>query len=213
MSEFQPFPKIARLAREMIITEKLDGTNAQVYIRPAPDDNADSHPFEIGVDIQVDCEGKSHYMRAGSRSRWLDLTSKGDNFGFAKWVHAHAHELALLGPGRHFGEWFGQGIQRGYGLDVKRFALFNVGRWVQHDKDPGLKKLRAPECCHVVPVLYWGGNFDTATINWAMETLARNGSEAAPGFMDPEGIIVFHTASSTLYKKTFEKDAGKEAAA
>jgi hypothetical protein len=29
MNEFVEFPKIARLSREMIITEKIDGTNAQ----------------------------------------------------------------------------------------------------------------------------------------------------------------------------------------
>jgi hypothetical protein len=32
MIEFQEFPKIFRLSREMIVTEKLDGTNAQVYV-------------------------------------------------------------------------------------------------------------------------------------------------------------------------------------
>jgi len=32
MSEFQEFPKMARLSREVIITEKIDGTNIQVFI-------------------------------------------------------------------------------------------------------------------------------------------------------------------------------------
>ena len=30
--EYRPFTKIARLSREMVITEKIDGTNACVYI-------------------------------------------------------------------------------------------------------------------------------------------------------------------------------------
>ena len=30
--EFQEFPKMARLTREVIVTEKIDGTNAQVFI-------------------------------------------------------------------------------------------------------------------------------------------------------------------------------------
>lgn len=30
--EFQPWPKIARLNREITITEKIDGTNAAVII-------------------------------------------------------------------------------------------------------------------------------------------------------------------------------------
>lgn len=30
--EFNGFPKIARLSRECVITEKIDGTNAQIFI-------------------------------------------------------------------------------------------------------------------------------------------------------------------------------------
>ena len=32
MMEFSPFPKIARLSREIVITEKLDGTNASIFL-------------------------------------------------------------------------------------------------------------------------------------------------------------------------------------
>jgi hypothetical protein len=79
-----------------------------------------------------------------SRSRWI--TPDDDNFGFAAWVEANRDELLTLGPGRHFGEWWGSGIQRGYGLPKgeKRFSLFNVSRWGES----------RPACCHVVPVLY-----------------------------------------------------------
>ncbi len=31
--EFNEFPKIARLSREIVITEKLDGTNASIFIQ------------------------------------------------------------------------------------------------------------------------------------------------------------------------------------
>jgi hypothetical protein len=31
-TEFVPFPKIKRLFRDVIVTEKLDGTNGQIYI-------------------------------------------------------------------------------------------------------------------------------------------------------------------------------------
>ena len=30
--EFEGFPKIARLSREIVVTEKIDGTNARVCI-------------------------------------------------------------------------------------------------------------------------------------------------------------------------------------
>lgn len=32
MPEFVEFPKIARLSREIIVTEKIDGTNGVIYV-------------------------------------------------------------------------------------------------------------------------------------------------------------------------------------
>lgn len=132
MTEFVGFPKIARLNREIVVTEKIDGTNAQVEIT------------EDGI------------VRAGSRNRYI--TPEGDNHGFAAWVRDNADDLRRLGPGRHFGEWWGSGIQSGYGLPKgeKRFSLFNVSRWdddVLNEED-GLPA--RPRCCGVVPTLYRG---------------------------------------------------------
>lgn len=169
MSDFVPFPKIPRLKRGCVITEKLDGTNAQIVI---------------------DAEGN---VRAGSRNRWI--TPGDDNYGFARWVYDHEDELRGLGEGQHFGEWWGNGIQRGYGLKEKRFSLFNSGRW----------STDRPACCDVVPVLY-AGDFTTNTVDWVLDTLKETGSQAAPGFMRPEGIIVFMTASRHLYKVLAEND-------
>lgn len=170
--EFAGFPKISRLSRECVITEKLDGTNAQVF---------------ISEDMNI--------VRAGSRNRWLSVDD--DNFGFARWVEENRVELLKLGPGRHFGEWWGLGIQRGYGLKEKRFSLFNTSRWMDDDG--------RPDCCHVVPVVY-KGMFDTEVAVGIIEGMSDHGSIASPGFMDPEGIIVFHTAASMMFKKTVKKD-------
>ncbi len=169
MDDFVEFGKIARWSREVIVTEKIDGTNAQVVV------------CEDGV-------------TAGSRNRYL--TPENDNYGFAKWVKENEEQLRWLGPGRHFGEWWGPGIQRRYGTAEKRFSLFNVSR---HESV-------RPPCCHVVPVL-WRGNMDDMNVAEIMEDLLRNGSVASPGFMRPEGIVIYHVASRTLFKKTFEKDA------
>ena len=171
MTDFVGFSKIARLSREVVITEKIDGTNGCIFI------------------------GEDGEFLVGSRSRWI--TPENDNHGFARWVYDHKNELMSLGPGRHFGEWWGSGIQRGYGLPKgeKRFSLFNVKRW----------KEERPSCCYVVPVLYQG-EFDTGTILDTMKTLAYGGSMAAPGFMKPEGVVIYHTAGNVLFKKTFEKD-------
>lgn len=169
--EFRPFPKIARLRRPIIVTEKIDGTNAQVHITD---------------------DGR---VLAGSRTRWI--TPLDDNFGFARWVEGNRDELLRLGPGSHFGEWWGSGIQRGYGLKEKRFSLFNVSRWQDEDV--------RPRCCGVVPVLY-SGPFYQSNIDLAMYVLGDRGSVAAPGYRKPEGIVVFHTVSGHLYKQTIEKD-------
>jgi hypothetical protein len=173
MIEFKEFPKIARLNREVIVTEKIDGTNAAVIVTE---------------DGQV---------AAQSRSRIITIAD--DNFGFARWVLENSTELAKLGPGHHFGEWWGQGIQRGYGLTEKRFSLFNTSRW----SDPAAR----PACCHVVPVIAHGAakdSFDTAKI--AMQWLQEKGSYAAPGFMKPEGIVCFHVQGNLMLKATIEKD-------
>lgn len=169
---FEAFPKLYRLRRGICITEKIDGTNAQVC---------------ISEDLSV--------VRAGSRSRWI--TPEDDNYGFARWVAEHAEELKALGPGRHYGEWWGQGIQRRYGMTEKRFSLFNTGRWLTNEARPA--------CCHVVPLLYAGPNTDAA-IDAALEDLRVNGSKAAPGFAKPEGVVVFHTATRLMTKITCEKD-------
>jgi len=171
--EFAPFAKMARLNRECIITEKIDGTNAQIFI-----DETGQHIF------------------AGSRSRWL--TPDDDNFGFAYWVETNCAELLKLGPGRHFGEWWGAGIQRKYGQTAQHFSLFNVGRWTKTGALP-------PTCCRVVPVMY-AGPFITSAVERCVVDLRTHGSLAAEGFMQPEGIVVYHKAAGTLFKVTVERD-------
>lgn len=121
-----------------------------------------------------------------------------------KWAHTYAPYLWALGEGRHFGEWWGSGIQRGYGLTEKRFSLFNVARWGAH-RDRVKFPIDHPECCSVVPVLY-RGPFTMQAINHELFNLTLTGSRAAPTFMKPEGVVIFHTASGQLFKKTVERD-------
>jgi hypothetical protein len=187
--QFTAFPKMARLSREIIITEKIDGTNAQILIT---DDGG---------------------FFTGSRTRWI--TPQDDNFGFSAWARNHKDELMQLGPGHHFGEWWGQGIQRKYGMTEKRFSLFNTLCWCLHDQepqpiptgDPRIVKMqkKLPACCHLVPVLY-RGEFNTLEVDRCINALKSYGSWAAPRFVDPEGIVVFHTAANIAFKKTIKND-------
>lgn len=189
MSEFQEFPKMARWSRDVIVTEKIDGTNAQILI------------------------GEDGTFLTGSRTRWI--TPEQDNHGFAAWAHANKDELMKLGPGRHFGEWWGAGIQRSYGLNEKRFSLFNAARWCVAgveplqvpSADPRIIKVQdiAPACVGVVPVLY-RGPMDGLDVEGLIQSLRNEGSRAAEGFMRPEGLVVFHVAAGVGFKKTLDKD-------
>ena len=189
--DFVEFPKIGRLSREISVTEKLDGTNASIYI------------------------GEAGEFLIGSRTKWI--TPADDNYGFARWATEHKEELVKLGPGRHFGEWWGSGIQRGYGLQKgeKRFSLFNTIRWCLHGTeplqfptpDPRVFKTQEvlPACVGLVPVL-WKGMFDTAEIDRVLRELELHGSMAAPGFFPAEGLVTFHTGANMCFKKTILKD-------
>jgi hypothetical protein len=174
MTEFKEFPKIPRLSRECFITEKIDGTNAQITITD---------------------DGR---VIAGSRSRFITIND--DNYGFAKWVDENKDELLKLGVGTHYGEWWGCGIQRGYGLKEKRFSLFNVSRWTDDKR---------PSCCSVVPIIY-NGLFTTESVDSALALLKEKGSIASPGFNRPEGVVVYHTSANCFFKKTLNGDTEKK---
>lgn len=131
----------------------------------------------------------------GSRNRWI--TNEEDNYGFWKFVKERADDISRLGIGRHYGEWWGKGIQRGYGLDSRRFSLFNTARW--NPENPG-----RPECCGVVPVLT--RKTEWTSVPEVLEQLRKEGSVASPGFKNPEGIVVWHRASQSYYKVTLEGD-------
>jgi hypothetical protein len=54
-------------------------------------------------------------------------------------------------------------------------------------------------------VLY-EGPFETDKVDEALLSLRNVGSYAAPGFMNPEGVVVFHTHSNQSFKKTLDKE-------
>lgn len=187
--EFEKFGKIPRFNRKVVVTEKIDGTNAQIYI----DENGE--------------------MFVGSSKRWITPTD--DNYSFAQWCEDNKPELLKLGHGRHYGEWWGKGIQRNYGLEERRFSMFNTRRWCLcgqipkkiENADPRIEKIQdiLPTCVGLIPVL-WEGLFEYLNIDFILDTLKACGSLAAPGFMKPEGIVIYHVAGNLLFKKTIEKD-------
>lgn len=166
--EFRPWGKTPRFnALHAVVTEKLDGTNALIHIT------------DDGV------------LYPGSRNRWIQPGKKTDNYGFAQWCEDNHDELMKLGAGWHYGEWWGAGIGRKYGMasvpneqNANRIlSLFNTRRWGPHNPN-------TPACVSVVPTLY-DGPFDLAAIYKQVAHLQATGSVAAPGFMDIEGVVAY----------------------
>lgn len=191
--KFQAWPKTPRLFRPIIVTEKLDGTNAAVIITGTQHPDVDND----GSELLVNVDGGQFAIAAQSRKRII--TPASDNFGFATWVAANADSLVRdLGVGRHYGEWWGAGIQRRYGLDQKLFSLFNVNRYIGPFETAQLR---------TVPVLYTG-EFSTLIVSEVLQALGDSGSIAARNegyvFRNPEGIITFHTSSNSVFKTTFD---------
>lgn len=178
MPDFKKWPSIMRLSSEVCyITEKIDGTNAVIHVA------------DDGI------------VLAGSRERWLSNDDgtppekNKDNFGFGQWVYERRSDLVKLGPGTHYGEFHGKGIQRQYGLADRRFASFEYWR----------NDIAIDGVC-VVPILLTcepiGDPWDAV-----VETLKRNGSALYHGFMNPEGVVItFKEMKSAKFKRLCDKD-------
>jgi len=200
MHEFTPWPKTARLFRDVVVTEKLDGTNSAVHISRLTGGWEDYPPESYSLVV----DGVRYIVTAQSRKRLIWPGKATDNYGFAAWVYDNARDLVrLLGEGRHYGEWWGAGIQRGYDQPGKRFSLFNTERHGDTSEIIGGSMVQS------VPKLY-EGTFSEPSILAELNNLREYGSVAAPGFPTPEGLCVFHTALGRVAKVTLDaNDAGK----
>jgi len=172
-TEYPAYRPIPRLMRDVRVTEKIDGTNGLIYIHE-----------------------KGYLEGVGSRNRWL--TDAQDNYGFRRWVLRNETDLLKLGPGHHYGEWYGSGIQRGYGLHEKRFMLF---------RKPEVK----PDCCEVATVLYEGPLYNCPTWDSITQRLSLRGSFHVSGWPAPEGIVIEwpFAKGRPQFKITLEGDGRK----
>lgn len=202
---FQRFASLTRFSHDWTITEKIDGTNACIIIDPMA--SADDGPYKDQVVATIDNAVADEFpLHVLAQSRNNLITPAKDNAGFARWVANNVEELvAVLGTGYHFGEWCGAGIQRRYGLDGKKFALFNTKRWGALSQHPEGGLLGGQ--LTVVPVLAEGYMDNPGQVALdCMNKLKAEGSAFAPGFMDPEGVVMRHGPSGTVFKKTFDYD-------
>jgi RNA ligase len=207
-ADYPKFPKIPRFDTSFWLTEKIDGSHGLIRIEKAEGDpNIALENVPKGSQAVVtdgagapDFEGSGvYFVRAGSRNRWI--TPDEDNHGFARWVWINALNLTIaLGPGHHYGEWYGKGIQRGYGLDEKRFMLLHVFRWSENPPETDLVE--------VATVLDTSNGSDlSTTVTFWEDMLRTRGSMHVPGYDRPEGIVIQnHTDRSVFFKHPFDKD-------
>lgn len=196
--QFKSWGSTTRENKNKTITEKIDGTNACIVAQ----------------------DGK---VTAQSRKRII--TPDDDNYGFAKWVYDNAGALLdTLGYGYHYGEWYGEGIQKNpLGIEGKRFALFHATKYTESN---GFD-LERVDGLETVPLLHHG-QCDVWTIPNIMQDLETYGSKikgaktekiytGIPGLDDTEyvyeksakaeGIIIWNNETRTRTKMLLEDDA------
>lgn len=88
MHEFVEWPKTKRLFRDIVVTEKLDGTNSAIHLTPVADWEADlisTVPGDRSLHA-VEVDGVHWAVTAQSRKRIITPGKTTDNYGFAGWV-------------------------------------------------------------------------------------------------------------------------------
>lgn len=196
--EFKSWGSTTRENKNKTITEKIDGTNACIVI---------------------------YNGKVSAQSRKRIITPDDDNYGFAKWVYDNAGVLMdTLGYGYHYGEWYGEGIQKNpLGIEGKRFALF----WATKYTEQNGYELNKVDGLETVPLLHHG-QCDVWTIPNIMQDLDTYGSKVVgakttlvgsevPGMGDlvyqynraasAEGIIIWNNETRTRTKMLLENDA------
>lgn len=191
MGEFKGWGSTTRENKNKTITEKIDGTNACIVI---------------------------YNGKVSAQSRKRMITPDDDNFGFAKWVYENAGVLTdTLGYGYHYGEWYGEGIQKNpLGIEGKRFALFHATKYTEGNG----YELNKVDGLETVPLLHHG-QCSVFTIPEIMQNLEAYGSkvegakvigqmETFPGIQicaPAEGIIIWNNETKTRTKMLLENDA------
>lgn len=188
---FEAWPKtkhVDKVLGSVVVTEKIDGTNACLVF---------------------DADGK---MFAQSRNRII--TPATDNQGFARWAYHHQEELFhILGEGRHFGEWWGKGLHRGYDMPHSVFSIFNVGRFYKSEPGDPLNSMSTRAATSsifdqvsAVPHIFTG-EYNSPEMNAAIAELANGKSKAAAAYNveynNPEGVCFFFREFDKVAKLVF----------
>jgi hypothetical protein len=204
MPKLKRFGVTPELFGDVTLCEQIDGHAIGIHIealKANPDGEVGVKPGDV---LFYGAGGNANFYRVWVQNRQRIVTpDQHDVHGVASWARAHAAQLAeTLGPGIHFGEWWGYKICRGYGLGPgdRRFSLYNTARWgfIDGTQVPSL---------YTQPVL-WEGNFleGWATIRNEMDGLLNHGSVASPGYRHPAGVVLYHHSADVMMQHTFKTE-------
>lgn len=178
-SEFKAWREIEKFTGiHVIVTEKIHGANCHVNVVSQPDGSLKAI--------------------AGKRTSYVGTQGL---FGFGEFVTSNEKEICeKLGPGRHYAEWTGAGVNGDYGLKNKTAVLFNT-------RHHGPKKAAGvlPDRFDVVPVLY-DGPYVQEKIDEVLADLKANGSKFSHGYMRPEGVVLFFPLFNAYKKIVFKPE-------
>ena len=165
MHQFKRLRRSA-LFRDVTISEKIDGTNAQVFV--VAEDRGRRQP------------GRG--LGGSLRKRTTSVSRRGSPIMLTSCASSAQDVISA--------EWYGRGIQRRYGLQDRRFALFN-------SCTDGPRSAR--RAAAIVPVLTTR-TMGADVVSECLETLRSGGSLARSGFHAPGGIVIYHHASGGMFR-------------
>lgn len=192
---------VPQLVSPVTVTEKIDGHTIILHIDRLKRMCGSQATLVRAGDVMQMGNSKPEFYRVWVQNRQRIVTPESDVAGVAAWARDNAVGLVtLLGEGVHAGEWWGYKICRGYGLPRgdRRFSLFNTARW-------GSKLLADVPGLSITPVLWEGvlGPSNMSDLLDVMDKLRTGGSHAAPGYLHPEGVVVYHQGADTMMKYVF----------
>lgn len=186
------FPGILQDGEEVVITEKLHGTNCRVGLVFAPDDD--------GVGRWVYMAGshsirRKEYNEKGQRSLyWMPLAEGNDKFDcpLSKLLQAVLGEKNAGAAVIVFGEVFGAGVQdMSYGQKGKSFRAFDIsvdGQFLDYEDKARFCRIAGVE---MVPFLY-RGPYSFAKVEELVDgpTTICEASAIPEAFKGREGIVI-----------------------